>query len=199
MVQWNVSEMGIDFDAWFTRLATQPLPGGVAAAAVAASMGSALVAKVSRLTLERRSLNGEDREVVESVAGMANHQSAILMGLALDDEQGYRAVLDTSRLPSVSPERRQAWQEATEIPLRLAEGCLGMLKGVPALSGICLPAARVDLRVGGWLLELGLRAGLEAAESNLSGWGDEVEALPFRSRFEKLRSGQLEWPAMNTS
>lgn len=191
MVQWNVSEIGKEFEAWFARLATKPLPGGVAAAAVAASMGSTLVAKVSRLTLASGSLGDQDRDIVESVLDLAHQQSAELMDLAREDEQVYQRVLDTGQLPESTSKRRQAWQRAIEIPLQLSERCSEVLDTVPILCETCLPAARVDLTVGGWLLEVGLRTGLEAAESNLHRWGDQLESRPFRSRVEKLRNGRL--------
>lgn len=184
-----MSEIGRDFEAWFGRLASRPLPGGVAAAAVGAAMGSALVVKVARLALRRHALSGEDRGRVESILGLAERQRAVLLNLAQDDEDGYQAVLDTGRLPNSSPERRQAWQRATETPLQVAEVCRELLDSIPALFGVCPLAARVDLAVGRRLLEVGLRAGLEAAESNFSHWGEALEALPFRSRIEELKRG----------
>jgi formiminotetrahydrofolate cyclodeaminase len=192
VVQWCVSEMGSDFESWFARLATKPLPGGVAAAAVAASMGSALVSKVCRLTLAQSSLSDHERGMVGSVLDLAEQQGAVMMGLVREDEQGYQAVLDTGRLPESSPERRQAWQTATETPLRLAEGCREMLGRLPALFRVCLPAASVDLRAGCWLLEVGLRTGLTAAESNLICWREGTEVHSFLSRAERLRDVLLE-------
>lgn len=184
--------MGSEFGSWFARLATKPLPGGVAAAAVAASMGSALVVKVCRLTLVKSSLSDQERDSVGSVLDLAEQQGTMMTGLAREDEQGYQAVLDTSHLPDESPARRQAWQRATETPLQLAEGCRELLGCVPILFQVCLPAARVDLKVACWLLELGLRSGLEAAGSNLSRWRDGPEAISFRSRAESLREDRLE-------
>lgn len=184
--------MGPDFEAWFSRLATKPLPGGVAAAAVAASLGSALLSKVCRLTLTQSSLGDQAQDRVRSLLGLAEQQGAVMMSLAREDEERYQAVLDTRRLPESSPERYQAWQRATETPLQLAEGCRELLEGVPALSRVCLPAARVDLQAGCWLLEVGLRTGLEAAESNLGQWPDGLESSSFRSRAGRLRDGWLE-------
>lgn len=189
-----MSEIGRGFESWFARLATKPLPGGVAAAAVAASMGSALVAKVCRLALAQSTLSDRERDMVSSILGLAEQQGAVMTSLAREDEQGYQAVLDTSRLPDESPERRQAWQRATETPLLLAEGCREMLGSVPRLYRVCLPAARVDLKVACWLLEVGLRSGLEAARRNLGCWRDGPEVISMRSRTESLRESQLERP-----
>jgi formiminotetrahydrofolate cyclodeaminase len=181
-----------NFESWFDRLATKSLPGGVAAAAVAASMGSALVVKVCQLTLAQSALSDQVRGMVESVRALAEQQGVVMMDLAGEDERAYQAVLDSRRLPASSLKRRQSWQKATEIPLQLAEGCWDLLERLPALFGVCLPAATVDLKVGCWLLEVGLRAGLEAVESNLDRWPDEAEAISFRSRARSLRDGRLE-------
>lgn len=186
--------MGSAFESWLGRLATKPLPGGVAAAAVAASMGSALVAKVSRIALAQSSLSDRERDSVGSVLALAQEQGVVMMSLAREDEEGFQAVLDTSRLPDGSPERRQAWQRATETPLQLGEGCRDLLAQLPSLSRVCLPAARVDLEVGCWLLEAGLRSGLEAARSNLSRWGDDPEATSLRSRAGRLGESLLKQP-----
>ena len=194
MIHWYVSEMGSDFEAWFARLATKPLPGGVAAAAVAASLGSALVAKVCRLTLAQSSLSDQDRSSVRVVIGLAEQQGKEMMAVVRKDELGYQAVLDTGRLPGSSPERDQAWQRATESPLQLAEGCLELLQTMPALFEVCLPAAFADLKVACRLLDVGVRAGLEAAESNLGRWQGGAESSPFLSRAERLRKGYLARP-----
>lgn len=175
-------------------MATKPLPGGVAAAAIAASMGSALLAKVCRITLAQRSLNDQERDRVGSILGLAEEQGPMMMGLAREDEQWYQAVLDTRRLPESSPERRQAWQGATETPLQLAEGCREMLESVPTLFRVCPPAVTVDLKVSCWLLEVGLSTGVEAAESNLSRCPEGPEATSFLSRAERLREGRREGP-----
>jgi formiminotetrahydrofolate cyclodeaminase len=155
-------------------------------------MGSALVSKVCRLVLGSGSLGDQEKHMVESVLDLAQQQSAGLMDLAREDEQVYQAVLDAGQLPESSSKRRQAWQRAIEAPLQLSERCGDLLDSVPILFEICLPAVRVDLVVGGWLLEVGLRTGLEAAESNLRRWGEDPAFLSFRSRTEHLRNG---WPA----
>jgi formiminotetrahydrofolate cyclodeaminase len=192
MLQWNVSEIGKEFEAWYVRLATKPLPGGVAAAAVAASLGSGLVAKVCRLTLAAGSLGDQVYGSVESVLDLAHQQGAALMALAREDEQAYQEVLTTRRLREPTPKQRQAWQEATESPLQLAERCGELLDSVPTLFEIGLPTVRVDLAAGCWLLEVGLRTGLEAAESNLRQAGAQLESLSFRSRVDNLRARRME-------
>jgi formiminotetrahydrofolate cyclodeaminase len=173
-------------------MASQPLPGGVSAAAVAAAMGAALAAKVARVTLARGALGKAERAVLEDSLAMAASQQAALLRLAGDDERAYRAVLEAHDLSPGTPLWRQAWQEATEVPIRVAEASALLLDRVPSLTAICRPAVRVDLQVCAWLLALGVRAGLQAAEGNLVAYGNGPEAASFRARIRALQEGKID-------
>ncbi len=181
-----------DFEGWLARVADQPLPGGVAAAARAAAMGSALIVKVARLTLARQFLSDSERDRLKVTLGLARTCQTELVGLAGADEGAYRAVLDTQGLPAGAPARRQAWQMATEVPVQVAETCAVLLDRLPDLSSVCWPAVHIDLQIGGWLLETGLRGGLQAAASNLGTWGDGTAAQALRDRIMALQEGSVD-------
>jgi formiminotetrahydrofolate cyclodeaminase len=176
-----------DLETWLNELATEPLPGGVAAAAVAAAMGAALIAKAARITLERRGPTGGGQMALEATLEAACAQRAELARLAEADTQAYRAVLDTRSLSAKDPARSQAWQAATEVPLRVAEVCRSLLEDASGLRDSCWPALRTDLESGIWLLEVGVRTGLHAAESNLSVWGEGSEDPSLRAILEMSR------------
>jgi formiminotetrahydrofolate cyclodeaminase len=179
------------FDAWLEDLADRPLPGGVAAAAVAAAMGASLVMKVAQTTLRRRSLSASDRRQLQDLVDLAHESRQELLHLAEEDEQAYRRVLQ-ARKPSVGvAERRQAWRGATEVPLRIAEACRALLLRMDRLSDTCWPAVVTDLRVGRRLLAAGLESGLEAAEENLRAWGADPDAQPLRFRLDRLREERV--------
>jgi formiminotetrahydrofolate cyclodeaminase len=188
----DVSEILIELEQWITRLSTEPLPGGVAAAALAAAMGSALIAKVCRSTLVRQSLTDSDRSLLALTLDLAETRQMQLVRLASDDEQAYRAVLDTGRHRAHSPAKRRAWQQATEVPVHLAELCATLLKRVPDLYSVCWPVVRVDLDIGVRLLETGVRAGLQAADANLHSWGDDPEAQSLRIRLQAMQEGKVD-------
>lgn len=175
-----------DWNAWLSSLDNEPLPGGVAAAAVAAAMGAALMAKAGRVTLRNQVGGRADRIWLEAVLQQARAQRAELMRLAEADQEAYGAVLNALGGTLQEPVRREAWRVATEVPLQVAEVCRRLLDLLPRLLGACWPAVRVDLETGGWLLDTALRASLLAAESNLQAWGGGAEVQPLRARMEAI-------------
>lgn len=183
-----MSEIAGDFGAWLERLSSQPLPGGVAAAALSAAMGAALIAKAARLALAHRAVPGPERARVESTLELADAKHTELVNLASADEHAYRAVLAAEG----GPARRQAWQSATESPLQVAEACCLLLERMPVLAAVCPRSVRVDLEIGGWLLETGMRSGLRAAKANLKAWSDGTEFPDYRARIDALQEGEID-------
>jgi len=179
-----------EFDAWLNDMSTKPLPGGIAAAAVAASMGAALMAKALRVTLKRGSLAETDRAFLASARGLAQAQVAGLVELAEADEQAFRAVLDLAPGQAESAASRQKWLEATTVPVRLAEACQSLLEGFARLLALCWPAVYPDLETGGWLLEVGLKAGLLSSESNLHLMEESADAAALQRRMQRLQNGR---------
>ncbi|MGD9374911.1 MAG: cyclodeaminase/cyclohydrolase family protein [Anaerolineae bacterium] len=177
-----------ELSVWLGDMADQPLPGGVSAAALAAAMGAALCAKAARVTLRRREVNDTDRIALEVVVDRASEDRSALIRLVEADQQAYQAVLDIGD-PLTSG---QIWQAATEVPVKVAETSQSLLADRALLEGVCWSSARVDLDVGLRLLEVGLHAGLRAAEANLGWWGDADEAADLRLRTERLRQQSVE-------
>jgi formiminotetrahydrofolate cyclodeaminase len=175
-----------EFATWLDDLSTKPVPGGIAAAAVAAAMGAALVAKAARVTLDRRRGTQGEKAQVQAVLDLAQGQQAILLDLAPADEQAYQAVLDLGALAWTSPAGRHAWQLATEVPIRVAEACRALLAEIPHLAESCWPVVYPDLKTGEWLLSAALQAGLLSAESNMRFLGDGSDARALRARMDDL-------------
>lgn len=175
-----------DFEIWLQDLATWPLPGGVAAAAVAAAMGAALIAKATRVTLKKQTLDTLVQAELEAMLDQSASGWTTLIRLAAVDEQSYRAVLDTRSLAADTLERRQALQAATEVPIRIAEVCCSLLGDLCRLSDACWPAVRSELQTGIWLLEAGMRAGLLAADINLQTWGHGAEFSLLQARMDAV-------------
>ena len=177
----------VDLDTWLEILATQPLPGGVSAAAIAAAMGAALVAKAAQSTLQRQSVEDADaRTALGAIRDLAHTQRQHLRHLASADEQAYGAVLETRALPALAPVRGQAQEAAIEIPILVVEACQALLGQTPYLAANCWPAVDHDLQTGIWLLELGVRSGRLAAETNMEAWGGSTEFQRFRIRLDTL-------------
>ena len=175
-----------DLTTWVNALSNEPLPGAVAAAAVSAAMGAALIAKAARITLNRRQMDGAAGDEVQALWDLAGRQQALLLELSAADEGAYRAVLETRTLPPSDLERTGAWQRATEVPIRIAEACQALLEAASSLLETCWPAVCPDPEIGIWLLETGMRAGLKAAEGNLEYCGDGQEAQALQDRLDAL-------------
>jgi formiminotetrahydrofolate cyclodeaminase len=177
-----------DFEAWLERMATESLPGGISAAALAASMGAALVSKVAIISRERRQLEpGLDRQLAD-LAALARGRRRELSRLVAEDEAAYRQVMDAQDLAPDAVERGRAWLAATRSPLVTAEACQALLAGLAGLEDKVLALVAVDLEIGRQLLEVGRKAGLRVAEENLQTWGAGREAAPLRARLDLLRA-----------
>lgn len=176
-----------DLKVWLSDLSMKPLPGAVAAAAVSAAAGAALIAKAARITLEKRHLDGASHDAIQALLYLAERQRVSLVDLADADDRAYRGVLDTRALADSSPARTKAWLEATETPIRLAEECRALLECSAPLLETCWPAVCPDPEIGIWLLETGLRAGLAAAEGNIRHCGDTREARVLGARIDALK------------
>ena len=169
--------LAIDLD----EMARRPLPGGIAAAAAAAAMGAALIAKSVQVAL-RRAPGAQDRPEMEEMAGRAGRRAAELLGLARADTEAYRCVLKTRAMAADDPTRRRAWLAAVEVPLRLAELALAMEEPIPALFDRCPTVVHIDLQIGARLLQAASEGGRLAAEENLEKCeeSDERRALWLR-------------------
>jgi formiminotetrahydrofolate cyclodeaminase len=176
-----------DLKTWLERMATESLPGGISAAALAASMGAALVAKVALISRERQTLApGLDRQMA-GLADLAQARCGELNRLVAEDEAAYRLVMDARDLPPEAAQRQEAWAAATRSPLATAEACHALLTGLAGLEDKILALVAVDLEIGRQLLEVGRRAGCRVAEENLQTWGAGPEAAPLRARLDLLR------------
>jgi formiminotetrahydrofolate cyclodeaminase len=175
-----------EFEAWLQDLGTEPIPGGVAAAAVAGAMGAALVAKAARITLRKHKAQNLDPGLLETVQKEANSQRGILLGLADADVQAFGTVLKLRERDARSETGHRARHTAIEVPIRIAEACQSLLGALPPLTEVCWPPIVPDLKTGEWLLETGLRASLFAARGNLGAFGGGPGAQALQARIDAL-------------
>lgn len=175
-----------EFELWLDDMVTKPLPGGVAAAALAAAMGAALVAKVARFSQSQQAPGADGQRALPSPLALAQASWVELFQLAAADEAAYRRVLDTRHLPPADEARRQAWQQATDLPLSLAESCRRFLAKLPRGEDVGAPGLAADLEIGRRLLQAGAEAGMLAARENLSAWGAHVDSDPYQRRLAAL-------------
>jgi formiminotetrahydrofolate cyclodeaminase len=175
---------------WLEAIATRPLPGGVAAAAIAGALGAALLAKAAHLTLQRHALRDPDQGRLERTLDRVQRGRRILVHLAEADADAYRAVIKAERSAAAPPVRDAAWQAAIEAPLQVAEICHSLLRTVSHLRAHGGPATSTEVQTAVWLLQAARRACLLAAGTNLDGWGQGPAAEQLRLRMEALSQSQ---------
>jgi formiminotetrahydrofolate cyclodeaminase len=184
----------LTLDEFVERLASgEPVPGGGAASALAASLGSALVAMVAALS--------EGRE--KYAAHAATHAEAGALGrdladrfltLADADAAAYSRFSAALKLPrdtdddkAVRSEAiRAAARVAAEVPMECVEACVELLAAAEALAGRSNRNASSDLTVASLLGEAAARGAAANVMVNLPAIGDPSYAGALTVRLDEL-------------
>jgi len=138
-------------------------PGGGAATAMAAALGAALVAMVSRLS-------GHPTSEADDLRAQA-------LALAAEDAEAYRAVVASS-----GPARRAALERATDVPVRTAALAAQVIGLGAELAEVARHSALADLGVGLLCARAALDGAVLNAEVNLALIGDEGRTAEVRDR-----------------
>ncbi len=171
---------------WSAALATfrdrlaglEPVPAGVSAAAVSATLGLGLLIKVLEIASKRKGFAG-DRKLVESLVHDARNKSQILAHLADEDVAAFHQYLDCLRRKESTD---AAMRRAIEIPLKIARATGSGLALCEQATGLVHAFVAPDLGAAGALLAGAICATLFSLEANLeqlpSGdpYREEVEA-----------------------
>ena len=187
------SSLGAFLDALASGAAT---PGGGGAAAIAGSMGAALVSMVCNLTLGREryaAVHEEMREVLDR----AETLRAELQQLAEDDVTVFNRLSAAYKLPRVTEAdiaiRRDAIQSslkrATEVPLRTARAAAAILPLCAPVAERGNQAAVSDVGVAALLAHTAVRSALFNVNINLRTIEDQIYSLQVRREVERLTEG----------
>jgi len=144
----------------------------------------------------------EDATFYRELAAEAEALSVELMRGGSEDALGFDAVQAAYRLPrqddAQKAERqraiRQAWLDATQVPVADAGRCARVLELCARLQGRANPKAASDLECAGHLARAGLLGCVATAEINLPHIHDEA-AAQLRARLCQLRGSLHEWAA----
>lgn len=171
----------------------EPVPGGGAAAAVAGSLGAALVAMVGSLSTGRPKYADHEAtlgRVIPAAQALADR----LLALADEDAQAYAGYGAAMKLPRETDEEkasrsaaiREAALGATLSPLRTVEATLEVVQLAEALAGRSNKNASSDLEVAALLSVAACRAAAANVYINLPSLGDEGRARDFFRRTEEI-------------
>jgi len=184
----------LSLDSLIDRLASSdPVPGGGSAAAVAASLGAALVAMVAGLSVGRTKY-AEHEELLEWAGTTGRDLASRFLDLADEDAHAYAGYSGALKLPKTAEAeaavRRTAIQAAAraaaEVPLECVEACLSLVGAAEAMAGRSNANASSDLNVASLL---GLAAARSAAANvlvNLPAIDDEGYVGTMTARVQEL-------------
>ena len=156
-----------------------PAPGGGGAAAIAASIASALTSMLANLTVGKKKFIEHEEEVKELLQQAENSRSRMLE-LAEADAEVFSAFMSCYRMPKDSEEEKalraaaicQAAKQAAEIPLEIAEESLRIMRLTARLVQIGNPNVITDGAVSALLARAALRSSVYNILVNLKLTGD---------------------------
>jgi methenyltetrahydrofolate cyclohydrolase len=156
---------------WSAALATfrdrlaglEPVPAGVSAAAVSATLGLGLLIKVLEIASKRKDFRG-DRRLVESLTHDARNKSQILAHLADEDIVAFHQYLDCLRRKESTD---AAMKKAIEIPLKIARASAAGLTLCGQATGLVHALIAPDLGTAEELLTAAVRSTLLTVNFNL--------------------------------
>jgi formiminotetrahydrofolate cyclodeaminase len=127
---------GQSIHQFLDRLASKsPTPGGGSVAAIAGSMGAALVSMVANLTLGKKGYEGVQAEMEETLVRAESLRKS-LSALVQADVDAFGQVMAAYALPKATDEEQaarmaaiqSALQAATDIPLACARACAEVVR-----------------------------------------------------------------------
>ena len=172
---------------------SDPTPGGGSAAALAASVGAALLAMVAGLSKTRHG-GDEDRTALEQARTGLMALRDQLAELIDRDTEAYDGVVAAFRLPKATDEEKaarssavqRAMREATETPLAVMRACEEVVRTGDVVAERGNPSALSDVRVGLELAAAGLRGARYNVEVNLGSVKDSAFVEEVRREVERL-------------
>ena len=179
------------------RLASNaPTPGGGGGAAMAGALAVALTSMVGNLTVGKEKFAQYEAEVQELLA-KAEALRLELLSFVNADAEVFNSFMTCYRLPKATEgeklTRNQAIQnaakEAAEVPLKIAEACLEVMKLAERIAIIGNPGAITDAAVSSIMARAALRSAVYNVVVNLKLIKDEAYN---QATYAKIRAMQKE-------
>jgi glutamate formiminotransferase/formiminotetrahydrofolate cyclodeaminase len=172
---------------------SEPVPGGGAAAAIAGSLGAALVAMVASLSVGRPRYAAH-AALLERAIPAANELADRMLALSDEDAQAFAGYGAAMKRPRDTEEEkmaraaaiREAALAATLSPLKTVEASLEIVALAEELAGRSNKNASSDLEVAALMSVAACRAAAANVYINLPSLGDESQARDLYERTESI-------------
>lgn len=174
-----------------------PAPGGGTVAALAGSIGAALISMVCNLTIGKKKYAGVEGEIA-AILEKSEKLREQLSSLLEEDVAVYTELSQIMKMPRDTEEQKsardkamdRALKAATEVPMRVAETCAEVMD-------LCRPTAEMgnvnavsDVGVGILMAEAGLRSAALNVLINLSWIKDKEFIQESQKRLDALLEGK---------
>ena len=151
-----------------------PTPGGGGGAAMTGALAVALTSMVGNLTVGKEKFAQHEAEVQELLA-KAEALRLELLNLVNADAEAFNNFMVCYRMPKNTDEEKQARnqaiqnaaKEAAEVPLKIAEACLEIMKLAERIAIIGNPGAITDAVVSSIMARAALRSAVYNVVVNL--------------------------------
>ena len=170
-----------------------PAPGGGSIAALAGSIGAALVAMVANLSAGKAEF-ATRLDTCDDLSVQAQRVKDALLAAVDEDTQAFNGVMDALRLPKDNPEQQAVrtaalqagYRHATDVPLATARQChaaLGLARRAAQLGN---HAMITDAGTGALVALAGLKAAAYNVRVNLKSIKDASYVQTTRTELERL-------------
>ena len=179
----DVATAASEYDAFLDAVASgRVAPAGGSVIGFAAAGGAALAEMAVTHTLDHHVGAREDHPHLTDAIRAFQGQRQVLLALAAADAR----VIDRLFGDGALSNRERAFQQATAIPLSIAEACAAVLSRAAAVASDLAPTVRMDLVSGAAILGSAALAALETARVNRDALGAGVAAETMTARIEAL-------------
>ena len=186
----NARFRDLTVDQFISLLASaEPTPGGGSVAAIAGSLGAALVAMVASLS-EGRPKYAEHEALLAEAKAAGLDLASRMLDLADEDANAFAGFGVAMKMPRETDAEKAARttalqaaaRAATEAPFRTVQACLGVAAMAEAMAGRSNKNASSDLEVAGLMAVAAARGAAANVFVNLPAMGDEEVAQDLLAR-----------------
>lgn len=173
------------------------VPGGGSAAALGASISSALTSMVFNLTVGKKAFEDyseEEKEMIYNVSEKIKTYNEELLEMMDKDGEAFQSVMDAFKLPKETEEQKQirknyidkGYKNALEAPLNLANKCMELYECVFIAAKYGNKNVISDAGVGAIFLNAAIESAILNVNINLSGIKDEKYKKCVGNEIKKL-------------